>query len=327
MTEAIANSASAESASAQPAISLDDAANIDFYDPATDNVEDDEDQQSEGATDEAGEGQEAEETATAEDDDTAEAEAEGAEDESADAKPEPQDDVTVTVNGERLALSELKSGYMRQADYSRKTQDVATQRKSLEALSARVTKSVDAIAQFLVNQLPQAPDPSLAMTDPAAFVQQKAMHEAAMGQINAIVAQANEAKEVGNTLTQEQRSELIKLENAKLAEAFPQSARPETRKQFFQGAMSAAAEMGFTPEEISGALDHRFYKLAHYAQIGLKAEQAKAKAVKKVENKPPVAPQKRQQGANASQARKNKDAMKRLAKTGSLDDALAIDFD
>jgi hypothetical protein len=258
MTDATANLASAGSDSAQPAISLDDAANLDFYDPATDTVEDEEEQQSEGATDEAGEGQEAEETAPAEDDDTAEAEAEGAEDESADAKPEPTDDVTVSVNGERLALSELKSGYMRQADYSRKTQDVATQRKSLEALSARVTKSVDAISQFLVSQLPQAPDQSLLMTDPVAFMQQKEMHEAAMGRINEIVSQANEAKEVGNTLTQEQRSELIQSENAKLAEAFPQSARPETRKQSFQGAMSAAAEMGFTPEEISGALDHRF---------------------------------------------------------------------
>ncbi|BEV44773.1 hypothetical protein [Afipia carboxidovorans] len=327
MTEAIANLADAGSASAAPSISLDDAAEIDFFDPSEDNEDTEQAQQSEIETDEATESQEADENPPSEEGDTAEATDEGAEGESADANPEPLDDVTVTVNGEKLALSELKAGYMKEKDYRHKTTEVATQRKNLEALSARVTNSVDAIAQFLVSSLPQAPDPSLALTDPGAFVQQKAMHDAAMGQINAIVAQANEAKEVVNTLTAEQRKELLAEENAKLATAFPMTATQEGRQKFFKAAADAARELGFSQDEITKITDHRMFALAHFAQIGMRAEQAKAKAAKKVENKPPVAPPKRQHGANATQARQNKDAMKRLARTGSIDDALAIDFD
>src|SRR5690606_6466716 len=133
---------------------------------------------------------------------------------------------------ERLALSELKAGYQRQADYSRKTQEVAERRKGLEALSARVNQSVEAIADFLVKQIPAAPDPQLAMTNPGQFVQQKALHEAAAAQVNALLEQAGQVKDVANTLTAEQRKELLASENAKLAERFPTTATGEGRKKF-----------------------------------------------------------------------------------------------
>lgn len=300
-------------------LSIDDAANLDFYDPSEDNEEAEQDQQSEEAPDEA-DSQEAD-TETAEDDDQTEAEGEGAEDEA--ANPEPKDDVTVTVNGQPLSLSELKAGYQRQQDYSRKTQEVAESRKGLEAMTARVTNTVNTIADFLVRQIPAAPDPSLAMTDPAKFVQQKAVHEAAVQQVNALLSNAGEVKQVADSLTAQQRQTLIAEENAKLAEAFPQTATAEGRKKFFDTAAAAAKELGYSDEEISAVTDHRMFRLAHYAQLGLRAEQAKAKAAKKVENKPPVAPQKRQQGANAALNARNKEAMNRLKRTGSLDDAVA----
>lgn len=303
---------------AQPTLTLDEAANFDFGDPETDTAEAAEDQQSEGVTDEAG-SQEADDT-TAEDDEQTEAEAEGAEEEA--ANPEPKDDVTVTVNGEQIALSDLKAGYMRQADYSRKTQEVANGRRDLEAMTARVNQTVGAIADFLVKQIPEAPDPSLAMTNPSEFVQRKAMHEAAVAQVNALLSRAGEAKNVANQLTAQQRADVLRDENTKLAEAFPTTVTDEGRKKFFEEAASAAKELGYTDDEIKTVADHRMFKLAHYAMLGLRAEQAKAKAAKKVASVPPVAPQKRQQGANAVVSQRKQEAMKRLAHTGSLDDAV-----
>lgn len=322
MTEATANAGLPASDSAQPSITLDDAANIDFSDPGVDNEEVEEEQQSETETDEA-EGQESDETPS-EEDDTAEAEDEGAEDA---AKPEPEDDVTVTVNGQKLSLSTLKAGYMKERDYRHKTQELGNKRRDLEALSARVNQSVEAIAEFLTKQIPEAPDPQLAMTNPGEYVQKKALHEAAMVQVNAILSKAGDVKDVANTLTTEQRKELIDSENAKLAEAFPVTATQEGRKKFFEKAASAAKELGYSEEEINSTTDHRMFALAHYASIGFAAEQAKAKAAKKVANAPPVAQQRRQQGANASKARANQEAMKRLSKSGSIHDALSIDFD
>src|SRR5690606_5559105 len=119
-------------------------------------------------------------------------------------------------------------------------------------------------------------------------------------------------KDVANTLTAEQRTELLQSENAKLAEAFPQTATSEGRQKFFETAASAAAEMGWSKDEIGQVTDHRMFKLAHYAALGLAAEKARAKAKQKVANVPPVTPQKRPQGPNAAKVQRNKEAVKRL---------------
>lgn len=304
-------------------LSLDEAANIDFYDPEEDNVEAEADQQSEEVPGEADDSQEADEIEAAEDTEGEE----GQSDESEPA-PEPTDDVHVTVNGQKLTLSELKAGYQRQADYSRKTTEVAEKRKALDALSARVNQTVETIADFLVKQIPAAPDPQLAMTNPAQFVQQKALHEAATAQVQALLEQAGAVKEVTEHLTAEQRRELLTQENARLAEKFPATATDEGRKKFFDTAAAAVKELGYSDAEIQSVSDHRMFALAHYAAIGMKAEQAREKAKQKVVNAPPVAPQKaRSQGVTQGAARKNQEAMKRLARTGSIHDALAIDFD
>jgi hypothetical protein len=323
MTGETTNSAPAESDNAHLATDLDNPANLNFIEAEDDqpNEEaeasgtDDNSETDEGTTQEAAETEEA-----SEGDETAETEASDKD------QPTVKDDVVVDVHGEKLPLSELKSGYMRDRDYRHKTQELGTKRRDLEALTSRVTDSVNAIAELLIAQAPKAPDPSLAMTDPGRYVQEKAIHEAAMAQINAVVEKATAPKEVANKLTAEQQSEYLQSENAKLAEAFPQTAKPETRKKFFDDAMSAASELGYTAEEITKATDHRLFKLAHYARLGLAAEKAKTKAAQKVVNVPPMTPNKRQLPAG-SKARANQDAMKRLAKTGSIHDAMSIDFE
>lgn len=310
-------------------LSLDDAMEIDFYDPSEDNAEAEPSPQSETEPGEIEDDQEADEIEASADE---EGEDEGETDEGDDADdepaPEPTDDVHVTVNGEKLALSELKAGYQRQADYSRKTQEVAEKRKGLETLSARVSQTVEAVADFLIKQIPMAPDPQLAMTDPSRFVQMKAMHEAATAQVSALLEQAGQVKQVADTLTNEQKRELLQQENAKLAERFPVTATKEGREKFFQTAADAVKTLGYTDAEISEVADHRMFALAHYAAMGMRAEKAQAKAKAKVQNAPPVAsPKAQKQGVNASKARRNQEAMKRLSRTGSIEDALAIDFD
>ena len=314
-----------ESALSQP-LSLDDAMNFSIADLDEDTSEVEEETQSNG---ENGEDVEVQETELADDAESEDGDEAGDDtDEVSTHKEEPADEVHITVNGEKLPLKELKAGYMRQADYSRKTQETAQQRRDLEALSARVTQSVEVVADFLVNQIPNPPDPQLAMTNPAAFVQQKAMYEQAMQNVNALLSQAGQSKDVVNTLTAEQCNEMINSENAKLAQAFPVTATKEGREQFFNVAANAARELGYTQEEIAEAVDSRIFALAHYAAIGMRAEKAKSAAKQKVANAPPVAPQKsRQQGTNSAVARRNQDAVKRLAKTGSIEDALSIDFD
>lgn len=325
-TQATANPTGSESAA--PSTSLDDPANYNWLEPGeepeanppvaaeqvsadeTDETPEDGDQEAE-TVDDAAEG-EADET----DGDTPEG---------GDADPEA---VIVTLQtGEKVSLKDLKAGYMMERDYRHKTGELGTKRRELDEMTARVTKSVDAIADFLAKQIPDAPDPSLAMTNPGEYVRQRAMHEAAMAQVNAIIEQANAPKDVVTKLSEEQKREEVETEFIQLAQFFPQVAKPEGRKAFFDNAASAAKELGYSDEEIQQSVDHRMFRLAHYAALGLKAEKARATANKKVENVPPVATGKRQAGTPAAKARANQDAMKKLSKTGSIHDAMSIDFD
>lgn len=327
--EAATTPANAGSDSVQPSISLEDAVNLDIYDPAEDQgtVDADEEQNSEIETDEVDDDQETEEIEASDDDDDADdGEETGEEDEA--STPEPSDDLAITVDGQKLTIGELKKGYFREADYTRQKQAVSQKEKDLGAMSARVNQTVEAVADFLIRQIPAAPDPQLAMTNPSQFVQQKAMHEAATAQVHALLEQAGQVKGVAQALTVEQQRELLHQENAKLAEVFPVTATDEGRKAFFDTAATAAKELGYSDDEIKTVMDHRMFSLAHYAAIGMRAEKAREKAKAKVQNAPPVAPQKAQkQGVNASKARRNQEAMKRLARTGSIEAAMLVDFD
>jgi len=316
-----------ESALSQP-LSIDDAMALDIFDPSEDTEEVENAEQSQDEPGEIEDDQEADEIEADADDEEGEDEGETDEGDDAEPAPEPTDDVHVTVNGEKVALSELKAGYQRQADYSRKTQEVSEKRKGLEALSARVNQTVEAVADFLIKQIPPAPDPQLAMTDPNRFVQMKAMHEAATAQVSALLEQAGQVKQVEQALTNEHKRELLTQENAKLVERFPVTPTKEGHAKFFETASAAAKELGYNDDEIKSVMDHRMFALAHYAAMGMRAEKAQAKAKAKVQNAPPVAsPKAQKQGVNASKARRNQEAMKRLARTGSIADALAIDFD
>lgn len=308
---------------AVPSDALDSPDALNFWEPEDDQAKP-EDQTQGNETDrepaETPEGQEAENTDQQTDEETDEAKA--------DTPAEPEDSVVIAMpGGEKLELKELKSGYMRDRDYRHKTTEIANKRRELETLSTRVTQAVDAVSEILMAQVPPAPDPSLSLTDPLRFIQEKAVHEQAMERINAIVEKANSAKQVTDTLTAEQRTEQVRSEIAKLTDAFPQTKTPEGQKKFFEASVGAMREIGYTDAEINGVTDHRMFRGAYYVALGLKAEAASKRAAQKVVNVPPVTAQRRPAGPNAAKTRANQEALKRLNSSGSIQDAMAVDFD
>ncbi|CDM57672.1 putative conserved protein [Rhizobium favelukesii] len=322
-----ANLPSGGSKTADPSTDLNNPENLNFLDSSD---EDEQNNQAEGdegiesETDEASEdGQESDD---AEQQDDQDAESEGDEPEEEGEKEEP---VVVTLKGgEQVPLEELKLGYMRDRDYRHKTQETANKAKSLDEMTTRVTRTVDAIATHLAGMLPEEPQHTLAIQDPNEYTRRKAIYDSALAQVNAIINLANEPKEVANKLTKQQEDESIAFNDAKLAEAFPQTRKSaEERRKFFEQTFQTARDLGFTDEELKGQIDHRYFKLAHYARIGLEAEQAKGKALAKVQNAPPAAVKVKQRAAVNADVQKSRDAMKKLSKTGSIQDALRIDFD
>lgn len=238
------------------------------------------------------------------------------------------DETLVTLKGgEQVPVKELKLGYMRERDYRIKTQEVANKGRSLEDMSNRVVKTATVFANYLVNQLPPEPHPTLAIQNPNEYTRQKAIYDTAAAQVQQILNMANEPHSIAQEMTQGQRSELLAAENAKLEQAFPQTATNEGREAFFEDCFDVARQLGFSDPEFSNVTDHRYFKLAYYARLGMEAEAAKAKALNKVNNAPPPAPRGKAQAANAQKVRNNQNAMQRLGQTGSMKDALQIEFD
>ncbi|PDT82927.1 hypothetical protein [Sinorhizobium sp. BJ1] len=322
MTDAATNSPFVgESDSGRPALTFDDAVNLDFAESSETNEPEEEEQQSTNATDEASEdGQETDDPA-AEGDESNEPEEEG------DETNEATDTIITLQGGEQVPLEELKKGYLRESDYRRKTQDLGNKRGNLEAMTSRVANTANAIAEFLIQQLPQEPSRALAIQNPTEYTRQKAIYDSGLEQVQRLIDMSAEPKNVAGELKSAATEETLAAENAKLLEAFPHLAKDDAREKFFSDAFKVGEDLGFSQDEMQGFTDHRYFKVMHYAMLGLRAEQAKSKALNKVANAPPAAVKAKPNGPVNPQARKNQDAMKRLSKTGSIRDAMSVDFD
>lgn len=79
---------------------------------------------------------------------------------------------------------------------------------------------------------------------------------------------------------QQQRTELMAREQAALLEAFPAWKDPKVAQAEWARAEGVLAELGFKPQEIAEAIDHRIYRLAMLAADG-KAVKDKANVAKK----------------------------------------------
>lgn len=320
-----------EIADVQPSTSADDPSNWDFADP-----DDDQDNQEEPTSkdtpdgaDEADEGQEAEQSEANDEANDSEGEQDGeeAETESAEQSEAEPEAATITLkSGEQISLDEAVNGYMRDGDYRRKTQAVADQRRQVEASTNRIQGVVDKLTEHLANQLPSEPDFALSQTDPASYMAQKALYDAQVNNLQQLIAMGGEAKSTAQEMSAADHQALVSEENAKLAERFPTTANEKGRKAFFEKAGSAAENLGYSSDEISKTTDSRLFGLAYYAQIGMEAQEAKKTAKVKVAEAPKAAP-KKQANQTGSKARANADAMRRLNSTGSIRDAMGVDWD
>ena len=234
------------------------------------------------------------------------------------------------ADGTEISVSEARDGYMRQRDYSIKTSQVAEQRKALDAQAQNVSQALDSLAEFLSANLPARPDPALIHSDPQAHYRQQQLYEIALAQVGKILDMGKPAKAASSMVSEQQQREILETENARLAERFPETIKSDGRHKFFERSFAAAREVGFSEKDFANVTDHRLFALAHYAKIGMDALKARQVAQRKVENVPPVTVPRRQnaQGAGvAADAKRSRDAMQRLVTSGSLEDALGVDFD
>lgn len=294
----------------------DDAETWDYFDPDED--QDDEEAPEDEATDDEP------------DEDVEEAAEDEAEDDDQEAEEpaasELADDVRVKLpDGSTVTFGELKESPMLKADHTRKTQEIANQRKTVKADVERMQRITEAFVDHVSSLVPEAPDASLALSDPNKYTAQKAQYEAAMEQVRKLIELGDAPKEIAKEMNDADRQERLREANQQLIDMFPEAAGGKTREAFFTNVQTVANDLGFSNEELGQVEDPRIFALAHWAKKGMEAEKAKAKAKEKVAKAPPAAP--RKPGTGAGKRSGNREAMRKLSRSGSIQDAMAVDFD
>ena len=249
---------------------------------------------------------------------------------------------SVKVDGEEIEvdLDELISGYSRQSDYTRKTQELASQRDQMAQLQqqwvnevsqaqAEREQYISALGQFVQNsmagleQFGNVDWEKLREEDPVAFVTKKDEFREAQERIQQAQAQQQFEHEKQQQEISRIRQMAIQEEHRKLVSAVPEWNDPEKRNEMASELSAYAVEQGFTKEELKELIDHRSLLVLMKAKKYDALQKSDVKA-KKLKNKPKVVRSGKGVSKKASDRSKRADKMKRLAKTGHSRDAASL---
>ena len=245
-----------------------------------------------------------------------------------------EDSVIVHLDGgEEVTLEDLKKGYFRQADYTEKTQKLAEEREQSESLRTRYEKQIsdaettlNAVRGFVEHLIPADPPLELAQSNPGEYQYQKALREQALQELNALSQVGGQIDAQKQEAYVQELAQYETQQDAKLVEAMPHLKDPKKRAAFEGSIAGTAEQFGFTSADLEHAKDHRIKLALHYAALGKKAEQNRRNAKSRVAETPKKGRGK-VQSRKPTVSTKNREAMQRLKKSGSLADALEIDFD
>lgn len=255
-------------------------------------------------------------------------------DEETDEQPVQPKTRRLKIEGAEVEVTdeELEKGYLRTADYTRKTQQLAEQRKAHEAEQAAVRAEREQYATYLAQlaeaakSLDQEPDwDKLQQEHPDEFPAAWAAWSRRQEQLKAVEAEQRRITEKMRADQIDQYRAHLKQEEAKLVEAIPAWKDAEVAKKEKAELWDFAKRHGYTDEELSMVGDHRVMVLLRKAMQHDRAEAKRPAVRERIERVKVAAP-----GPAASSRPPVTDltrAKQRLAKTGRKEDAAkAIEF-
>ena len=247
---------------------------------------------------------------------------------------------TIKVDGEEyeVGIDELKSGYQRQADYTRKSQALAEQRKETENIQSE-RQRLEQERQMYANGLQMLQEQQTAKLqdfdkvdwetmkeeDPYQYMLKKDEYRDAQERVNNAAQQQALIQQEQQAASNQARGQFVQQEYARLVAALPEwNDKDSTIKKDIQ---EYATSVGFRPEEISQLADHRsvlvIKKAMEFDKLTKKVA-PKKKAVKK-------APKVQKAGRGTSKEETAAEALKakraRLRKSGKQDDAASLFYD
>lgn len=292
----------------------------------------------EGAADGSDDGNEGDTPKTDDADDAAtdegDADAEAGEDE---GTPEPLYTVKIDGKEEQVTLKDALAGYQRNADYTRKTQEVAKAREVLDAETAGARQQRTEYAKTLevLNRHLGAADKepteaewnALRASDPTKYATEWTDFQRRTEQRKIVAAEQDRIVNEQRTEDTNKFKVYLNGERTKLIAAMPVLKDPVKGPQEIQALRKFAGEtFGYSEAELEQAYDHRLLLIVNMARQWHNHSKALTAAKAKVDAAPDLPEPGSRTPPTNKKAKARSEQMKTLERTGKIDDAVALMF-
>jgi len=242
---------------------------------------------------------------------------------------------TLEVDGEEKTIEELRSGFLRQKDYTRKTQELAEHRKAVEAKDqemdrerAEYAQLLPALAERIQQEAKQEPDwDTLYDTDPVmaakAERQWRKEQEGRVAQLQAVQAEQQRMQQIEAQKHQQMQQSYLEQQRHILPDIIPEWRDKKVAATEATQIRDFLLGEGFSEQDVSGMSNATLVKLARKAMLYDRGE-TRANEVKAKPKKPRAKILK--SGSRASQPKRTsaaQEAQNRARKTGRVNDAAA----
>lgn len=233
------------------------------------------------------------------------------------------------ADGTTTTVKELKDGWLRQGDYTRKTQEVARERDEVKAARERSNQQAQQLEQQLAVNLqwlqltkPARPEVSYE-EDPVAHIRYRDESDRWNEAYGWVMQNLNHHKAQFEAQQKEQLTAYERREDEALRSAIPALRDPAKFRAFVAEVEKIAPEYGITSEELKGVKDHRQWLVLRDA-LAYRRMKARTPEVRKaIEGKPPVVQSGKRPNPKQNQQRAKQARTERLRTTGSFDDGVA----
>mgnify|MGYP003114034425 FL=1 len=237
---------------------------------------------------------------------------------------------TVTIDGTNFEVTqdELIQGYQRNADYTRKTQELAAEKQQSSDFVERSKKDVEAKLAKL-DQLNQAASAQLqqeyAQVDFEKLYDEDPVEAARLEhKMRKKNEQLQQVQQQTQQLQMEEFNKYLQEQQKQLTVKVPEINHPEKGPQFKTQMRDYLSNMGFDSKEIDSVYDHRYVMLVKDAMSYRNLQKAKPQIKKKAVNAPKVVKGGVSKSKGQQAAEVKRQQLSRLKKSGKVADAAKI---
>lgn len=247
----------------------------------------------------------------------------------------------VKIDGEEseISLAELRDGYQREADYRRKTMELGENRRAFEVEVEQYREQATQQHQQLANmvqimesqvmqEFQQINWRELREFDPGEYAAKIQEYQQRKAQIDAVKQQGSQQfqqlQHEQQQVEAQKQQEFISKQAEALMDKLPEwKDNAVASKERGEIVDFLKSEYGYSPEEISGFVDHRLVLLARDA-LKARATDTKVEIAKaKVKNKPKLLKPGAKKGKAESRKAQQRSKLQGLRKRGGNTDAVA----